>query len=445
MKDLETKVEDLERASESANHENGLLRAQVTRLQDELKEYRRRMSTNARPAPPLPSEATADRSRKTMGMTDQNFRFDFPKFGSLPGSYILANGSFAKNVDGVTATTAGATAGATSASKLTPPSMDVITSSNVPEVLQRNPSSVTLSPLSEQGQIPGGGFAMLGTPTTTSGRARDSVDMSADKVTPLSRGSVGQQGLTPPDCFRSPAPSLETEQDRRKSSQSSVGRKSFPPPSRGQLSASTSPSVSSISQQGPGSSTCTSPDSDQKSSSNVKLQDSHLNSIGEELASQGWQGEAYESTKVRSDDSLTAFSSLNLAPPSSTVFPSLDTPALSTTGSSSIANGIDWLVQQNGGQFDPVLFGDYRESQDAITSGDYSFFNDAFPVYIFNSPLNEQYPPLPSTPKEVARETGNPQTSGVETIVPGGSTKLAVDCDRLWFVFFAMQLFPVDK
>lgn len=52
--------------------------------------------------------------------------------------------------------------------------------------------------------------------------------------------------------------------------------------------------------------------------------------------------------------------------------------------------GIDWLAAQNGGQFDPLLFGDYRESQDAIIGdGDFNngFFNDAFP-YDFGSPLN---------------------------------------------------------
>ena len=284
-------MEDLERASESANHENGLLRAHVTRLQDELRQYRRRISANARPAPPLPSEATADLSRKTTGMTNNNFRFDFPKFGSLPGSYILANGSFAKNDDDMTSNTTGASAGATAASKLSPPLMDVMTSSSVPGVLQRNPSSVTLSPRAEQGRTPGGGFAMPGMLTTTNGRASGSVDMSADKISPLNRGSVGQHGLTPPEYFQSPAPSLEKEQNRRKGSQSSMGRSFVPQPNRGHLSASASPSVSSsISQQVPGSSTCTSPDPDQSSPSSVKLQDSHLNSIGEELASQGWQG-----------------------------------------------------------------------------------------------------------------------------------------------------------
>ncbi|KAH0065839.1 PAP1-domain-containing protein, partial [Aureobasidium melanogenum] len=49
----------------------------------------------------------------------------------------------------------------------------------------------------------------------------------------------------------------------------------------------------------------------------------------------------------------------------------------------------DWLATQNGGQFDPVLFGDYRESQDAIVGdGDFNsgFFEAAFP-YDLNTPF----------------------------------------------------------
>lgn len=76
MKDLEQKVTDLERVSESANHENGLLRAQVERLQAELVEYRKRMSaSNAVNASP-PLRPFADNTINT------DFTFDFPKFQS---------------------------------------------------------------------------------------------------------------------------------------------------------------------------------------------------------------------------------------------------------------------------------------------------------------------------------------------------------------------------
>lgn len=52
-------------------------------------------------------------------------------------------------------------------------------------------------------------------------------------------------------------------------------------------------------------------------------------------------------------------------------------------------NGIDWMAQQNGGQFDPVLFGDYRDPQDNILNNNYGgFFNDAFLSQDFSSPFN---------------------------------------------------------
>lgn len=70
LKDLEEKVEVLEKASESANHENGMLRAQVDRLQTELREYKRRLQT---------SELTRSTA---MGLgTLPGFQFDFPPFG----------------------------------------------------------------------------------------------------------------------------------------------------------------------------------------------------------------------------------------------------------------------------------------------------------------------------------------------------------------------------
>ena len=53
--------------------------------------------------------------------------------------------------------------------------------------------------------------------------------------------------------------------------------------------------------------------------------------------------------------------------------------------------GFDFLATQNGGQFDPTLFGDYRESQAAIVGdGDFTsgFFNEAFPFPDMASPFS---------------------------------------------------------
>lgn len=68
----------------------------------------------------------------------------------------------------------------------------------------------------------------------------------------------------------------------------------------------------------------------------------------------------------------------------------LATSALSQTMAEPATTSLDRLVSQNNGQFDPVLLGDYRESQDAIIGdGDFNngFFDDAF-LYDMSSPFN---------------------------------------------------------
>ena len=96
LKDLETKVEDLEKASEATNHENGRLRAQVTRLNAELKEYRKRLSLNGTGGGRSPPSAASFSSQNRSFYHDNDFQFAFPKFGDLTGSNFMTNGSLAK-------------------------------------------------------------------------------------------------------------------------------------------------------------------------------------------------------------------------------------------------------------------------------------------------------------------------------------------------------------
>lgn len=104
--------------------------------------------------------------------------------------------------------------------------------------------------------------------------------------------------------------------------------------------------------------------------------------------------------------------------------------------SANVGNGIDWLVQQNGGQFDPVLFGDYREPQDAITSGDYGFFNDAFPLYDF-SPFgdNDNLSLMQRPEKGIVQQAEEKQNAEVEPLpTEGNANRVEVDCNKLWLV-----------
>lgn len=80
---------DLEEASESTNHENSLLRAQVERLQIELREYRRRLHTAGQSGSPLLGGASSFLGKNSVAGTG-GFQFEFPLFG---------NGLFLRNAE----------------------------------------------------------------------------------------------------------------------------------------------------------------------------------------------------------------------------------------------------------------------------------------------------------------------------------------------------------
>jgi AP-1-like factor len=79
LKELETKMDELEKSSESINHENGLLRAQVEKLTSELKEYRKRLSSSSSVRPP--PTALRSFSSSSSGPVGPNWNFDYPQFG----------------------------------------------------------------------------------------------------------------------------------------------------------------------------------------------------------------------------------------------------------------------------------------------------------------------------------------------------------------------------
>lgn len=134
--------------------------------------------------------------------------------------------------------------------------------------------------------------------------------------------------------------------------------------SRSASSNTASPSVSSLSQFNPNSSCGTSPESNHDS----------------------------PPADVNKPKDNTNTYSFNSNPTNQSSFHNLGNN--STNNNNNIENNnfnFDWVASQNGGQFDPVLFGDYRDTQDAIIGGDgdfnNGFFDDAFP-YDFGSPLN---------------------------------------------------------
>lgn len=94
-------------------------------------------------------------------------------------------------------------------------------------------------------------------------------------------------------------------------------------------------------------------------------------------------------------------------------------------------SNIDWITQQNGGQFDPELFGGYREPQDNILANatfDDSFFNDAFDVD-FTTPYNMA--PSPNAPKKNLIAEIDARKESEDTIITQNGKLLT--CNNIWY------------
>lgn len=88
MKDLETKVEELEKVSSATNNENNQLRAQIEKLNVELEQYKKKLSvvsSRSRSSTGPSRGHTTFGSAAIQNINDVNFQFEFPKFGMFPG------------------------------------------------------------------------------------------------------------------------------------------------------------------------------------------------------------------------------------------------------------------------------------------------------------------------------------------------------------------------
>lgn len=98
------------------------------------------------------------------------------------------------------------------------------------------------------------------------------------------------------------------------------------------------------------------------------------------------------------------------------------------------------MAQQNGGQFDPILFGDYRDPQDNIlnSSNFGGFFNDAFLSQDFSNPFNTadfiaSPPPKRDLMKEVEiQQNGNDDGFLLHPVTTINDKKQTIGCDKLW-------------
>ncbi|KAG8628725.1 hypothetical protein KVT40_002590 [Elsinoe batatas] len=321
LKDLETKVAELTKTTEHDKQENGVLRAQVQRLQSELKEYRRRMTSDGnRKSPPTLANG--------ISMPNRNeFAFEFPVFGQLPGATTQIFGKNNSNDSTVIKREGSGSPGGV--------------------VQQSRHNSASQSPLNRDNKASPHQNGANGTHRSDS-QTSTGIQSFAGLFSPGLLNNVASAGNSPDYGFpRSQNSPQSQHQDNGTDTNSGLSRV-FRFNSESATSNTDSPSQSSMSNFNATSSCNTSPAPSHPSPPKDSVPTTNPGLTHHDLSSSN----------------------------------SLATP--------STLNGIDWLASQNGGGFDPVLFGDYRESQDAIVGdGEFNngFFNDAFPID-FGSPLN---------------------------------------------------------
>ncbi|KAI1823816.1 PAP1-domain-containing protein [Xylaria intraflava] len=346
LKDLETKVEELEKASAATNNENTQLRAQIGRLSNELEQYKKELLVMSKSG----SSSSHSRTNSTFGsaaiqnINDVNFQFEFPRFGVLPGT-ISTGINGAKEPS----------------SFPSPPSSG------------RSPNSRT-SP-SEWPQAGGSDNGSNTRQPAERHQAKDSFASSAKYSDAYNHNSSTFDGV---NGNGGPRGSLDSTQF------------SF-------NGANVSSPSSYNSGMGTSSSCGTSPEPYTQSPLGFKPLET-LTTIGEEQPG------------LTSDNSVP-----------------------STAGTIDFTN-FDWLSQNsNNGQFDPQLFGDYREPQSNILANaafDDSFFNDAFDAD-FLTPFNA---PALVSPKPVKKDICaeiDARKEAEDTIVTSPSGRL-LTCNNIW-------------
>ncbi|RHZ43831.1 putative bZIP transcription factor AP-1/Yap1 [Aspergillus thermomutatus] len=382
LKDLEAKVEELQKASDNANQENGLLRAQVERLQVELKEYRKRLSwvTSGSGISPVNAIPGAY-SRGMYGLNNNDFLFDFPKFGDLPGSHLFTN----------------AQAGKSSQNKLKDSQTATPRSeAQVPGVLNRN----ALNSSSPNGQTPNSQSSRRPGSGTSNG-ANDNNGISRGYAHQVNSSYNANTKQATHDTPSSDSPSSSSDSHH---SQLLSSNGTSPEP------CSHSPAVKAT--EGSTSHICT--------YSTINGEESFCAQLGMAC------GNINNPIPAARQNSESAS----------------NTPG--HANNSDQAPGLDLLAQQNGGQFDPVLFGDWREPQDAILSQDFgTFFDDAFPLPDLGSPshnLTEATKHSAAPKKDLIAEIDS-KLDDDEEVVPGEDQSQMLTCNKIWDRLQSMEKF----
>ena len=113
--------------------------------------------------------------------------------------------------------------------------------------------------------------------------------------------------------------------------------------------------------------------------------------------------------------------------------PALTPGGMTTTSTEASLDfgSFDWLANQNGGEFNPALLGDYRESQENVMNNEGWFFNDAFALPDFGSPPSQTE--TQTVPKKTfMQEIEDAQLGKEPEVVPGEAREQFLTCNLLW-------------
>ncbi|KAF3243521.1 DNA-binding transcription factor yap1 [Orbilia oligospora] len=397
LKDLELKVQDLEKVSESTNQENKALKEQVEKLQAELKEYRKRFSMGGgHSRSPSNSISQGLNSLDSAIRSSGGFNFDFPLFGNFaaPGQNVIGG----KNtLDG----------SPNRGSNVSPTNYRV-GPNGVLEIDRgtRNGLGSSVSPQSSNNNSP----ALRSNPNSFSNGIQQSplqvhrVSIDEPRFNP---SNDILSGLFSPTLIQ--AVNNDTTADYLTKGTSFSSSQSTPHMSS-LFSFSDSPSASSVSQH--------SAKNGQNNSSSC-----------------GTTPEAMDVASPPSQNKTDSAPRLNSISEEGLVHAS---PLLDETQKNLLAdNSFSWLAAQNGNTFDTSMFNDYRDpttvsaGETAFNAAGMSYFDDAFPSAFDLT--------LPPTPPVISGEKTKPIAPGLneddddeEEVVPADEPNSFLKCNQIW-------------
>jgi AP-1-like factor len=350
----------------------------------ELREYRKRLSLNSSGVNRTGTAPMASgfSSMLNTGGSNSNFSFEFPKFGGLPGAQLLDNGPLSSKNKNASVSSSSSGRHNSNAQGVSP-------------ATQAN-SSWTNSP-----------DPMGASPATNGAQRNNSLN-----------GYNGYNNAATNNANRGSSDSSSTAQSRVFQFNSGSSTHSGSP------SSSTSPTG------GQDSSCGTSPEPSHTSPGQPR------DSIAEGYVCHGnSEGEVLFCEKLN----MACGNPRNPVPRAMSKSDDKPLPVINTAKSPTPQpqiNGIDYFANQNGGAFDPTLFGEYRDTTNAIVGdGDFTggFFNDAFLNTGYGSPFH--FGDTPAVQKPNPFEEIERIQDGDDEVVPGDDVNSMLNCHKIWSVF----------